>query len=168
MRENKMRQVTKTVFFSIATGGIALLLWLGMFIFADFTTTVTAGPEELQRVLEEAPRGPMSEQEMERRAEEARRLMQDEISRDKERTKGDPFVHVRSKSAIWTWFPWFLCVLLIGFRGVTGYLLVLAPCVVLLVLRLISPEALLITAVLILLAKGMRVLATTSLGMKKA
>lgn len=155
-----MNKSVKSIVHACAVGALSLVVWVGIFMTFDFATTTYASPKEIQKSLEKAPRGPISEQEFDRRTEEARKLIREQIVRDKQRVKVDPFVYVREKSIIWTWIPWFLCVLLFGVRNVIGYFVVLSFIVVIFALRLVSIEATIVVAFSIFAAQGIRMLAT--------
>lgn len=138
------------------SGIAALVIWCVFFVFVDFTTTTVVEREGREAAVKGAPTEPMTWQELERRTEEARRLIQEQIERDRNRIKSDPFYHVRSKSVVWTWIPWSLCVLIFGLRSIPGFFVFISTCAVLLLPRLISLEALLVTAFVVLALQLMR------------
>lgn len=140
------------------SGVVALAIWGVLFLFTDFTTTTVVEREGREAAVENAPTEPMSWQELERRTEEARRLIQEQIEKDRNRIRSDPFYHVRSKSVIWTWIPWSLCVLIFGLRSISGFFAFMSTCAVLILPRLISFEAFLVTACVVLVLQQIRYL----------
>lgn len=151
-----MNKLIKKHIRAAVVSSLSLVLWFGIFLLFDFTTTTYSSPKEVQRAIEKAPTKPMSEQEFEKRSQEARRLIQEQIAQDKQRLRSDPFIHIRKKSVIWTWIPWFLCALVIGFRGAAGYCIVLSTSLIVLALGLISVEAVLVIAISVFAANGLR------------